>query len=107
MKWDLSMDYSALETFKDIALDLCEPIDENLPLDIQYELNESKVIYLQRLHQECFRHVNSNAFQEDQTFSAADLALIKEATIRTQEQLRKIIFKSMEKSIDLSGKKAS
>ncbi len=77
--------------YRDIADDLCAPIDSELDLNIRIDLYESKLIYLRNLYAQAFRDLNGNncvgASQEG--FTSQDLVRIRQLLTVTEDFLKK------------------
>ena len=80
------------ELYREIAEDLCMPVDGTLAIDVRFELYSSKLVYLRHLREQCFRAVNHHDMAEPTLFSAEDLVLIQTATNLTHDYLRATVL---------------
>lgn len=89
---------SSYELYKEIAEDLCVPVDFKLPVDVRYQLYLSKMVYLRNLFDQCFKSINH--FQNKEQFSANDFEMIRSAIEATQEFLRQTCLQAMDESLE-------
>lgn len=84
------------ELYREIAEDLCVPVDEKLSLDVRFELYNSKLVYLRNLHEQAFRSLNQPG--EASTFTHEDLVVISKAIASTQTFLRQTVLSTLSQS---------
>lgn len=89
-----NFELKSYEVYKEIADDLCAPVDEKLPAHVRYELYSSKLVYLKNLYEQCFKEVNIYKDNEA-TFSEEDLHVIQQAMDFTKDYLRRTIVESV------------
>lgn len=90
------------ELYRELAEELCVPVDHNLSRDVRYELYKSKLIFLRNLYEQCFREVNSRANQQNEEghkYTGEDLRLIHNAIEATNEFLRETLLEAMRETI--------
>jgi len=81
------------ELYRELAEDLCVPVDGQISPDVRFELYNSKLIYLRHLREQCFRAVNQA--NVDSPFSESDLALIQKAATLTHLYLRSTVLEAV------------
>jgi hypothetical protein len=74
---NIQEDELSYEFYREIAGELCLPVDPLLEADVRFELYSSKLVYLNHLRQHCFRAVNHVG--EVRPFSPEDLAHIQKS----------------------------
>jgi hypothetical protein len=89
------------ELYKEIADELCVPVDERLPFDVRFELYSSKLVYLNHLRGHCFRSVNQ--LGEASPFGTEDLAHIQKAIDLTKGFLSSTVREAFVASLSRAG----
>jgi hypothetical protein len=82
------------ELYREIAEELCAPVDEKLASEVRFELYHSKLVYLKNLHGQCFRAINQ--FNSNTQFNHEDLANIHRAIEVTKSQLRETVLENLQ-----------
>jgi hypothetical protein len=91
------------ELYREIAEELCVPVDDKLATDVRYELYNSKLVYLRHLREHCFRAVNQSP--GNSSFSPSDLGLIQKAMDLTKEYQRATILEALHSSLAKAGRR--
>lgn len=94
-------DEMSYELYREIADDLCVPVDERLSCDVRYELYSSKLVYLNHLRGHCFRSVNQ--LGDASPFGADDLAHIQKAIELTKGFLTSTVREAFVASLGRAG----
>lgn len=96
------------ELYKEIAEELCIPVDEKLSIEVRYELYNSKMVFLRNLYEQCFRSVNMRGGRIDSNdFNADDLKHIHDAIEITKGFLHHTMVAAMKNSLaSLGGRKS-
>lgn len=90
------------ELYKEIAEELCVPVDSKLSREVRYELYNSKLVFLRNLYEQCFRAVNGRAGRKilnDENYTGDDLKLIHKAIEVTNEFLRETVLEAMHEAL--------
>lgn len=90
-----SLEEESFELYREIAEDLCLPVDDNLEREVRYELYLSKWVYLERLRENCFVQMNQSADAQPAPFRPEDMARIQRALGLTREFIRQMIFDAL------------
>ena len=85
------------ELYRDIAEELCAPVDDKLLPEVRFELYQSKLVYLKNLHAQCFKAINQ--FSSETQFSHAVLANSHRAIEVTKGQIRETVIQTMSYSL--------
>lgn len=85
------------ELYREIAEELCVPVDERLAPDVRYELYNSKLVYLKHLRNHCFWSINRTP--QTTPFAPDDLALIQKALELTHDFQRQAILEALHLSL--------
>ena len=85
------------ELYRDIAEELCAPVDEKLAPEVRFELYQSKLVYLKNLHAQCFKAINQ--YRSETQFCHTDLANIYAAIEVTKGQIRQTVLETMDHSL--------
>ena len=93
------------EFYREIAEELCLPVDARLDADVRFELYSSKLVYLKHLREHCFRAVNQNA--DARPFSAEDLAHIQKSIEMTKSFLAETVRDAVRGSLARAGRGAA
>jgi len=94
------------ELYRELAGELCAPIDDiDMGLELRYELYLSKLIYLQNLQVQCFKHINSSQKKEI-FYEVTDLENICRAIKVTEEFLKETVRSCFCESLKSAEKKA-
>ncbi len=86
------------ELYLQLAEELSLPVEENIPLDMRYELYLSKIVYLKNLLGQCFRSVNTP--DSVNRFTVDDFSYIQRSFNITKEFLRECILLSVKEKIE-------
>ena len=87
------------EVYQELVEELLSPIENSLDVYVRYELYLSKLVYLENLHQQCFRSINSSTTAVSQGFSQEDLKNIQIALDSTHTFIRNTIREALESSL--------
>lgn len=98
-------DELSYELYREIADELCVPVDERLSCDVRFELYSSKLVYLNHLRNHCFRLVNQMGDQSP--FGTDDLAHIQKAIDLTKGFLASTVREALTTSLARAGNGAA
>jgi hypothetical protein len=93
----LRQDEMSYVLYRQIADDLCSPVDPDLDLSVRLELCESKVVYLRNLYEQAFVDVNRDQVKG---FDADDLARIRQALNVTTDFMRESVLNIVRRALD-------
>jgi hypothetical protein len=88
------------ERYRELAEELCLPLESRMPLSIKVEIYLSKIVYLRNLLSQCMRSVNVPS--DKPCFTTHDLAYIQNAFNITRDFLRESILLQVESSIQIA-----
>ena len=83
------------EMYQELLEELLSPIESSLDPDIRYELYLSKLVYLENLHQQCFRSINSKSENLESSYTQDDLKKIQDAIDSTHNFVRNTIREAL------------
>lgn len=89
------------EMYRELLEELLSPIDTSLDPFVRYELYLSKLVYLENLHQQCFKLVNTSQRPTEESFTQADLKKIQEAIDSTHFFVRNTILEALKRSLSV------
>lgn len=92
--------YLSYERYRELAEDLCLPIESRMPLPMRVEIYQSKIVYLRNLMGQCMRSVNTPSCGT--AFTEQDLAYIHNAFTITRDFLRESILLQVNRSINIA-----
>lgn len=101
-----SFENESFELYRQIAEDLCLPVDDNLEREVRYELYLSKWIYLERLRESCFVRMNQGMETKPEGFCPEDLSRIQRAMALTREFIRQMNFDALKHGLAVRMSKA-
>lgn len=90
------------ELYKEIAEELCVPVDTKLSLEVRFELYTSKLVFLRNLYEQCFKAVN-NPRPQGEFYTGDDLHLIHQAMECTKEFLRATVLETFKESLNIAA----
>jgi hypothetical protein len=93
------------ELYREIADELCVPVDDRLGPEVRFELYSSKLVYLRHLREHCFRAVNHG--RGETAFSPSDLELIGRAFELTNRFLADAVRQALRESFARVGRGAA
>lgn len=92
--------------YKELASEICSPIhDEEMTLQLRFELYQSKLTYLYNINEQCFKNINSINENKEFDYTQEDLINIQNAIEMTKKYLRQTIYDSLMISIKLAEMK--
>lgn len=94
---------SSYELYKEIAEELCVPVDLKLGAAVRFELYKSKIVYLKNLFEQCFKAVNSP--QSGSLFTPTDLQTIHQAIDVTKKFLHDTVIEALSESFERATSK--
>jgi len=99
-------DNISYELYKELSDELCDPIVENnMPLELKFELYQSKLIYLYNLNEQCFRSVNVKENKSQKNYTTDDLIKIQKAIEFTKNYIKETIEESLKNSFSIAHQK--
>jgi hypothetical protein len=105
----LQKDAMSYGLYKNLADELCAPIDAELDLPVRLELYESKLVYLRNLYAQAFRDVNGAVRGEG--FADEDLVRIRQFISVTEDFMHKdalsLVSQGLQKADDRRSAKAA
>ena len=90
------------EMYQELLDELLSPIESSLAPDVRYELYLSKLVYLDNLHQQCFRAINATSEHSHNSYTQDDLKKIQDAIDSTHNFVRNTIREAL--NTRLSGR---
>lgn len=109
----IQLDQNSLsyELYKELASEICAPINDNeMTLQLRFELYQSKLIYLYNINEKCFLCINSKNKSKECDYTIDDFINIQNAIEVTKEFLKQTICDSLMlsiKSAEMKGLHAS
>ena len=98
----LQQDEMSYVLYREIADELCSPVDPDLDLGVRLDLCESKVVYLRNLYEQAFVDVNREGCKG---FDASDLVRIRQALGVTSDFMHEAIINIVKKACDAAGER--
>lgn len=99
----LQQDEMSYVLYREIADELCGPVDPELDLGVRLDLCESKVVYLRNLYEQAFVDVNREG---SKGFDTRDLVRIRQALGVTSDFMHEAILNIVKKACDAAGERA-
>ncbi len=87
------------EMYQELLDELLSPIECSLDPYVRYELYLSKLVYLDNLHQQCFRSINGKNENFENSYSQNDLKKIQDAIESTHRFVRNTIREALNDSL--------
>lgn len=89
------------EMYRELLEELLSPIETTLDPFVRYELYLSKLVYLENLHQQCFKSVNARQSHTEESFTQGDLKKIQDAIDSTHFFVRSTILEALNRNLSV------